>query len=68
MSDITARPRGVTALRSSCESAGGSAGLDFGATRDLSALVIVYQDGAGVFHVKPFGIAAWDKFRQSMKK
>jgi phage terminase large subunit-like protein len=30
------------------------AGLDLGATRDLSALVIVYQDGAGVFHVKPF--------------
>ena len=41
-------------MRSSCESAGGSAGLDFGATRDLSALVIVYQDGACVFHVKPF--------------
>jgi phage terminase large subunit-like protein len=31
-----------------------NAGLDLGATRDLSALVIVYPDGAGVFHVKPF--------------
>jgi phage terminase large subunit-like protein len=31
-----------------------SAGLDLGATRDLSALVIVYEDGAGVFHVKPY--------------
>ena len=30
------------------------AGLDLGATRDLSALVIVWQDGDGVFHVKPF--------------
>src|SRR5215831_4647395 len=30
------------------------AGLDLGATRDLSALVIVYQDGAGVFHVQPY--------------
>lgn len=30
------------------------AGLDLGATRDLSALVIVYEDGAGVFHVKPY--------------
>jgi hypothetical protein len=30
------------------------AGLDLGATRDLSALVIVWQDNAGVFHVKPY--------------
>ena len=30
------------------------AGLDLGATRDLSALVIVWQDGDGVFHVKPY--------------
>jgi phage terminase large subunit-like protein len=30
------------------------AGLDLGATRDLSALVIVWEDGAGVFHVKPY--------------
>jgi phage terminase large subunit-like protein len=30
------------------------AGLDLGATRDLSALVIAYQDGKGVFHVKPY--------------
>ena len=30
------------------------AGLDLGATRDLSALVIVWQGGDGVFHVKPY--------------
>ena len=30
------------------------AGLDLGATRDLSALMIVWPDGDGVFHVKPF--------------
>jgi len=30
------------------------AGLDLGATRDLSALVIVWQDGTGTFHVKPY--------------
>ena len=30
------------------------AGLDLGATRDLSALVLVWQDGDGVFHVKPY--------------
>jgi hypothetical protein len=30
------------------------AGLDLGATRDRSDLVIVRQDGAGVFHVKPY--------------
>lgn len=30
------------------------AGLDLGATRDLSALVIAYQDGAGVFHVRSY--------------
>jgi len=28
------------------------AGLDLGATRDLSALAVVYQDAAGVFHTK----------------
>ena len=30
------------------------AGLDLGATRDLTALVIVWQDGEGVFHVRPY--------------
>jgi phage terminase large subunit-like protein len=30
------------------------AGLDLGATRDLSALVIVYQEDEGVFHVRPY--------------
>ena len=30
------------------------AGLDLGATRDLSVLVVVYEDSAGVFHVKPY--------------
>jgi phage terminase large subunit-like protein len=30
------------------------AGLDLGATRDLSALVIVWQDGTGTFHAKPY--------------
>jgi phage terminase large subunit-like protein len=30
------------------------AGLDLGATRDLSALVIAYQAPDGVFHVKPW--------------
>jgi phage terminase large subunit-like protein len=30
------------------------AGLDLGATRDLSALVIVYQDLEAVFHVRPY--------------
>ena len=30
------------------------AGLDLGATRDLSALVIVWQDVTGTFHVKPY--------------
>ena len=30
------------------------AGLDLGATRDLSALVIVWEDGTGTFHVKTF--------------
>jgi hypothetical protein len=31
-----------------------NAGLDLGATRDLSTLVIVWQDGDGVFHAKPY--------------
>jgi phage terminase large subunit-like protein len=30
------------------------AGLDLGSTRDLSALVLVYEDEHGVFHVKPY--------------
>jgi phage terminase large subunit-like protein len=30
------------------------AGLDLGATRDLSALVVVWEDGTGTFHVKPY--------------
>ena len=30
------------------------AGLDLGATRDMSALVIVWEDGTGVFHVKAY--------------
>jgi phage terminase large subunit-like protein len=30
------------------------AGLDLGATRDLSALVVVWEDGDGVFHVQPY--------------
>jgi phage terminase large subunit-like protein len=30
------------------------AGLDLGATRDLSALVIVWGDSNGVYHVKPY--------------
>jgi phage terminase large subunit-like protein len=30
------------------------AGLDLGATRDLSALVIVWGDPTGVFHVQPY--------------
>jgi phage terminase large subunit-like protein len=30
------------------------AGLDLGATRDLTALVIVWQDSEGVFHVRPY--------------
>jgi phage terminase large subunit-like protein len=30
------------------------AGLDLGATRDLSALVIAYQDIDGIFHVRPY--------------
>lgn len=30
------------------------AGLDLGATRDLTALVLVYEDAAGFFHVKPY--------------
>ena len=30
------------------------AGLDLGATRDMSALVIVFEDKTGVFHVKPY--------------
>ena len=30
------------------------AGLDLGATRDPSALVLIREDGAGVFHVKPY--------------
>jgi phage terminase large subunit-like protein len=30
------------------------AGLDLGATRDLSALVLVWQDSQEVFHVKPY--------------
>jgi phage terminase large subunit-like protein len=30
------------------------AGLDLGSTRDLSALVLVYADSDGVFHVKPY--------------
>lgn len=29
------------------------AGLDLGATRDMSALVLIYQDIEGVFHVQP---------------
>jgi hypothetical protein len=29
------------------------AGLDLGATRDLSVLVIVWQDSTGAFHVIP---------------
>lgn len=29
------------------------AGLDLGSTKDLSALVLVYEDGEGFFHVKP---------------
>ena len=30
------------------------AGLDLGATRDLSALVILYQDADGIFHCVPY--------------
>ena len=30
------------------------AGLDLGATRDMSALVIVWEDKTNVFHVKPY--------------
>ena len=30
------------------------AGLDLGSTRDMSALVVVYEDEAGIFHVKPY--------------
>jgi phage terminase large subunit-like protein len=30
------------------------AGLDLGATKDMSSLVLVHQDFDGVFHVKPF--------------
>jgi phage terminase large subunit-like protein len=30
------------------------AALDLGATRDLSALVIVWGDGDGIYHVKPY--------------
>jgi phage terminase large subunit-like protein len=30
------------------------AGLDLGATRDLSALVLVWRDSSDVFHVKPY--------------
>jgi phage terminase large subunit-like protein len=30
------------------------AGLDLGATRDLSALVVAYQDIDGIFHVRPY--------------
>ena len=30
------------------------AGLDLGSTRDLSALVLVYEDDGGAFHVKPY--------------
>src|SRR5215468_4331481 len=48
-------PHGVPAPASpTSPSARVFAGLDLGATRDLSALVIVYEDGAGVFHVKPY--------------
>jgi phage terminase large subunit-like protein len=31
-----------------------NAGLDLGATRDLSVLVVVWEDAGGVFHVKPY--------------
>jgi hypothetical protein len=29
-------------------------GLDLGATRDLSTLVVVWENGDGVFHEKPY--------------
>jgi len=33
---------------------GRCAGLDLGATRDLSTQVVVWEDGDGVFHEKPY--------------
>jgi phage terminase large subunit-like protein len=35
------------------DGAGCFGGLDLGATRDLSALVLIHEDVAGVFHVQP---------------
>ena len=41
------------------------AGLDLGATRDLTALVIVLQDAEEVFHVKPYCWLPGDLYERS---
>ena len=43
------------------------AGLDLGATRDMSALVIVHQDYNNIFHVKPFFWLPGDVYERTEK-